>query len=168
MHGWDRLAPAIRTMHDFPRHPLAAGSAQVVRGTGLLARLVAWTFGFPDAGVDVPVTVRFSPEGNAERWTRTFGERIFSSVISASGSGLRERFGPFSFRFRLEERNGTLTMVPRSWRLLGVRLPRGLMPDGVATEREVDGIFHFDVPIRAPFVGMIVHYRGWLIPQTTH
>jgi hypothetical protein len=165
MFGWSSLAPAIRDMHDVPRHASASGRASVERGRGATARATAWVFGFPDAGDDVPVRVAFEPVPGGERWTRDFGGRRFSSVITPAGTGLRERFGQFSFRFRLEERAGSLAMVPRSWRLFGVRLPRRLMPDGVATETEVDGTFRFDVPIRAPLIGTIVHYRGWLRPD---
>lgn len=165
MFGWFALAPAIRDMHDVPRHASASGTASVTRGGGLAASTTAWIFGFPEAGDDVPVRVAFEPVPGGDRWTRDFGGRRFSSVITAAGGGLREQFGPFSFRFRLEERNGSLAMVPRSWRVFGVRLPRRLMPDGVAIESEVDGTFRFDVPIRAPLVGTIVHYRGWLRPD---
>lgn len=164
MSGWSSLAPAVRDMHDVPRHASASGRACVERGSGLAARAVSWVFGFPESAEDVPVRVTFEPVSGGERWTRDFGGRSFSSVITPAGTGLRERFGPFSFRFRLEERRGALAMVPRSWRLFGMRLPMRLMPDGVATEREEDGTFRFDVPIRAPLVGVIVHYRGWLRP----
>jgi hypothetical protein len=37
-----------------------------------------------------------------------------------------------------------------------------LAPRCVAVEREADGLFHFDVAIRLPLVGPLVHYRGWL------
>ena len=164
MPGFAQLAPAVRAMHDVPTVPVARGRADIVRGRGMAANLVARVFGFPPGGGDVPVSVEFEPWGAGERWTRDFGGRRFSSVLTSAGRGVRERFGPFTFRFRLEERDGALEMVPRSWRFAGVRLPRRLMPDGVATEREEDGRFHFDVPIRVPLVGLVVHYRGWLEP----
>ena len=34
----------------------------------------------------------------------------------------------------------------------------------MAREYEADGRFHFDVPITLPLVGLLIHYRGWLVP----
>jgi hypothetical protein len=41
----------------------------------------------------------------------------------------------------------------------------GLAPQGHAVESEQDGRFRFDVAIRAPLIGAIVRYRGWLKPE---
>jgi hypothetical protein len=47
-------------------------------------------------------------------------------------------------------------------------LPRGLVPTSHATERvDAKGRFRFDIPIVLPVVGLLVHYRGWLVPQTS-
>ena len=43
-------------------------------------------------------------------------------------------------------------------------LPRTLLPRGTSFESERDGRFGFDVEIAAPFVGLIVAYRGRLEP----
>ena len=58
---------------------------------------------------------------------------------------------------------GRLTLVVRGWRLFGVPLPRSLAPGGNVHEEERDGRFHFDVEVKAPLIGLIVRYRGWLI-----
>jgi Domain of unknown function (DUF4166) len=49
-------------------------------------------------------------------------------------------------------------------RLLGVPLPRFLVPQIRAVETEQNGRFHFDVEARLPGFGRLVHYRGWLAP----
>ncbi len=164
MEGLHRLAPAVRAMHDPMRVPLATGRADIRRGKGPLAALVATVFRFPREGDDVPVSVGFDILDHGERWTRDFGGRSFSSVLTPAPGGVEERFGPFTFRFDLKENEGSLSMIPRSWRLGAVPLPRMLMPDGIATEHGDDGRFRFDVPIRLPMVGLVVHYRGWLEP----
>ena len=46
----------------------------------------------------------------------------------------------------------------------GMPLPRSLLPEGTSFEEERDGVFHFDVTFKAPIVGFIVGYRGWLKP----
>ena len=48
--------------------------------------------------------------------------------------------------------------------VLGIPLPRALLPGDQSFEYEADGRFVFDVEIGAPGVGRIVHYRGTLQP----
>jgi hypothetical protein len=54
--------------------------------------------------------------------------------------------------------------VQRRWRLLGIPMPRFLLPTGAAREHADGGRFNFDVEIRLPLVGLVVAYRGWLAP----
>jgi hypothetical protein len=61
--------------------------------------------------------------------------------------------------------DGRLRLVLRRWTFLGIPLPIGLAPQGHAIEFEQDGRFRFDVAIRAPLIGPIVRYRGWLAPE---
>lgn len=159
---WHDLPPSVREMHDPIGRMTASGRADVVRGASPLARLVAWIFGFPSAGADVPVRVEFDAVDGLERWTRTFGGRSFISVLSQSGYLIEERFGPMRFRFQLVANRFGLSMMPVSWSFLGLPLPRRLMPDGIATESGEKGVFRFDVPIRMPLIGLVVHYTGHL------
>ncbi|MNM15569.1 hypothetical protein D3C81_257960 [compost metagenome] len=75
---------------------------------------------------------------------------------------LVERFGVISVALALLVDNGRLQLVPRRWSILGMPLPRALLPGENSFEHEVDGRFVFDVEIGAPVVGRIVHYRGTL------
>jgi hypothetical protein len=159
---WNDLPGAVRDMHDAVAPVRATGRAQVVRGRSLAARLIAWTFGFPEAGDDVPVRVEFEVADGRERWTRTFGERTFVSVLSRKSDLVEERFGPMRLRFRLVANRFGISMMPVSWSVLGIPMPGVLMPNGIATESGQGGVFRFDVPIRIPFVGLVVHYAGRL------
>lgn len=167
MPDFERISPAIRNMHD-QRFPVAAhGRASVIRGRSPVALLIARIFGFPPASTDVSIRVIFESLGKAERWTRDFGGVTFSSLLSEQSGGVSERFGPFSFHFRLEEQQGRLRMIPKGWSMLGLPMPSLFMPSGIATEYEKDGRFHFDVPIILPLIGLVVHYRGWLEPDAS-
>lgn len=166
MSNFARTAPAVQAMHDQILPGTASGRASVLQGKSPLASLISRVFGFPPASDDIPVSVRFEKHGDGERWTRDFGGSTFSSALSPRPGGVSERFGPFSFHFDLEEKGGRLRMVPAGWSMLGIPLPRFFAPSGVATEYEEDGRFRFDVPIVLPLVGPVVHYRGWLEPDT--
>jgi NAD(P)-dependent dehydrogenase (short-subunit alcohol dehydrogenase family) len=159
------LPPAVRRMHEVLRDGGAAGRADVTRGQGWAARLVARLFGFPPAGRDIPVQVAFAEADGVETWTRDFGGRRFSSRLSRRGALLVERFGPLRFGFDLPGGPDGLSMRLVRWWLGPVPLPPALAPRSEAREWEEDGRFHFDVPIALPLAGLVVHYRGWLEPK---
>ena len=169
--AFDALPTRLRELHGRKAARRWTGSAEVRRGSGLLAKLVAALVGFPKAGADVPVTVSFVPKNGTECWTRRFGDRPFSSVQSC-GSGrdrhlLVERFGPVSFALALIIQAGRLFMVPRRWSLMGIPMPRFLLPTGKSFEEERNGQFCFDVEISMPVLGLIVAYRGRLQPAVS-
>lgn len=165
--AFDAMPGAWRAVHDLRAGTLTvAGRAMVRRGKGLLGRLVGAVIGFPAAGDDVPVSVRFERRGNAELWTRTFGGKAFSS-LQAPGQGrsehlVVERFGPLAVAMAPTTQDGRMSLVVRRFSVFGLPLPPWLSPTTAAHEAIVDGRFRFDVEIGHPLTGMIVRYRGWL------
>jgi hypothetical protein len=163
------LPQPIAAMHDLKCDLVAAGFATVERGRGLLSRLAAAIVGFPFAGENVPVSVSFSRKDGREHWQRDFGGKRFTST-QEEGQGadahlLCERFGPFSFAMALVLEGERLRLVLRRWGLFGVPLPLALGPRSDAYECVESGRFHFHVEISHPLTGLIVRYRGWLVPQ---
>lgn len=166
--AFDTLPPRVRQLHDSPKNRQWRGVAQVRRGRGMMARMIAAVFGFPAETAAVPVAVDFTLADGAERWTRNFGGRRFASLQSL-GTGrdqylLVERFGLVTVALALVVEGGRLYLVPRRWRIAGVPMPQALLPTGASFEAEVEGQFRFDVTIAAPIVGLIVAYRGTLEP----
>ena len=169
--AFDRLPPPIRDMHAVGGTRVATGTTHVERGRNPVSKLIGWLFRFPPAGHDMPLRVRFTPDGGGETWQRIFGERAFSSRQTA-GTGrddklLVETFGPFAFALALACTEDRLSLVVRHWRFLGLPLPLALAPFGDAFESVRDDKFHFNVEIRMPIVGLILRYRGSLMPQTS-
>jgi hypothetical protein len=76
---------------------------------------------------------------------------------------LIERFGLFRFGFTLPSGPDGLHMQLCRWWWCSIPLPLALAFRSGAREWEEDGRFHFDVPIILPLVGLLVHYRGWLV-----
>ena len=111
--------------------------------------------------------VRFNAVGEAEIWTRTFGNKSFSSrQFGGRGRSERllcERFGPLTFAMALVPEEGRLRLVLRRWSAFGVPLPMWLGPRSDSYESAEDGRFHFHVEISHPLAGLIVRYRGWLV-----
>ena len=166
--AYAQLPASLQALHAPGAARRWQGRARVERGTGLLSWLLGRLFGFPAAADDVPVSVEFSAEAGGERWTRSFGGHRFSS-LQTEGRGrdealLVERFGAVSVGLALVVGGGRLQLMPRRWSVLGIPLPRALLPGDNSFEYDVDGQFVFDVEIGAPLVGRIVHYRGTLQP----
>lgn len=167
--AYDALPAPLQAMHDLNSTMTAEGTAKVTRGTGLLARFVAAVIGFPHAGENVPVRVDFKIENGRERWTRTFAGRSFHST-QEQGRGrsewlVCERFGPVNAGMALVLDEGKLRLAVRRWSVLGIPMPRWLAPRGDSYEYAAEGRFHFHVEIGHPLTGLIVAYRGWLVPR---
>jgi len=167
--AFSALPARLQKLHDSTVARKWTGVADVRRGRGPVAALVAALVGFPGTAQRVPVTVSFSPENGVERWVRSFDGKTFSSVQSA-GIGkdqhlLVERFGIASFSLALVLDGDRLSLVPRRWSLLGIPMPRFLLPTGLSVETERDGQFCFDVEISMPLVGLVVAYKGSLHPS---
>ncbi len=159
---YDALPGAVRDMHRVCGDAGASGEATVERGGSVAARLIASVMGFPCAGTH-PLHVSFIERDGVEKWTRTFGDQSFTSHLSERRGRLVERFGPLRFQFELPSDARGLEMRIVGWSCFGVPLPLALAPQSVAREWEEAGRFHFDVPIVLPLVGLVVHYRGWLV-----
>jgi len=163
------LPEPIRRMHDPGWWLRAQGMAEVTGPEGLVARLAAGMIGLPRRPGPAPVSVTFERTLDGERWTRDFGGRRFSSVLSRQpGVALRERFGPLAFDLALPSDAGGLRMEVVGWRAFGLPMPRMFAPVSLASETvDEEGRFRFDVEIRLPLrLGRVVRYRGWLVPET--
>ncbi len=157
------LPPSVRAIHEVLRDGGAAGEAIVERGRNPLVRMIASMHGFPSEGAH-RLHVDFAERDGVERWTRHFSGRPFSSELGERGGRLTERFGLIRFAFDLPSDETGLRMVIRRWWLGPVPLPLFLAPKCEAREWEEGGRFHFDVAIALPWLGRLVHYRGWLEP----
>ncbi|MBB5666671.1 hypothetical protein GGE68_004903 [Rhizobium leguminosarum] len=169
---FERLPPAIAAIHSVGPAGgarVASGRARIERGRGFLAGIVARLIGFPKAGEDVPVTVRFTADGETEIWTRDFGGKIFHSQQLEGKDRdrhlLAEVFGPFRVLVALVPEGNKLRLVVRGWRFCGVPLPLFLAPGGETFEEERDGRFHFHVEIGGRLTGLVVRYKGWLVVE---
>jgi hypothetical protein len=161
------LPKPVRWLHGLTADAFTEGRAEIVIGRGVIPRLVCWSSGLPAAGRDVPVTVAFHTDGRGgEFWRRRFAGRRYQSSF-AVGRGHRagllcERFFPFVFFHRLTATPQGLRWDLVAWRLLWLPLPRWLMPPTVCRESGDGDRFLFDIDVKFPLIGQLVHYRGWL------
>jgi hypothetical protein len=77
---------------------------------------------------------------------------------------LCERFGALNFVMALVVEGERMQLVMRRWSLFGLSLPLALAPRIDAYECVEASRFRFHVGISHPLTGLIVRYRGWLVP----
>lgn len=158
------LPAPIQTLHEGGQF---TGRATVTRGRNPIGRLIANLFGLPKAGdhqVDVSIT---TDDQGVERWSRTYSGREMLSFQSEGkdreAGTVIERFGPIAVQLGLAVEGERLRYDTRGWSILGIPLPRFLVPGGDVHERVDDqGRFHFHVDMIAPGFGRLVRYEGWL------
>ena len=161
----DDLPQAVRATHDRPMSQTFTGLARVTRGRGVQARIAALLFGFPPSTAEVEVEVVKTREADRELWVRRFGRRMFRSTLRPTSRGMSERFGALTFDLDLQVRDAKLHFPVKGGRIGPIPIPRMLLPQSEATEAEVDGVFQFDVALKAPTGALLVHYQGWLKPS---
>ncbi|MDY8109994.1 DUF4166 domain-containing protein [Fulvimarina sp. 2208YS6-2-32] len=166
--GLDVLPAAVRAFHDSAQPRRWSGFADIVRGTSLLSRLVGAIIRVPPAGMGVPLDVTVTPDATGESWVRQFGHHRLTSVLTP-GIGrhehlMCERFGWVDVGIALVIEHDRLRFVPRHWAVLGIPMPKRLLPSAKTFETAENGRFRFDVIFSAPIVGLIATYRGWLEP----
>ncbi|WP_082672642.1 DUF4166 domain-containing protein [Luteimonas abyssi] len=161
-----RLPDSLRAMHSAGGHTRYVGRVSLTRGRGLLSRLCGRVAGLPKAMDDAPATVEIDCGPNGEVWRRDFGGRPMQSRLWHHDGQLRERLGGVQLHFLLHTHDGTIY-----WNVVGARL-FGVLPMPVALfrrvrceEREIEGIYRFQVEARMPLAGSVVRYSGWLRPE---
>lgn len=167
---FDVLPPEVRAIHSVNDSLVAEGRCDVDAGANPIAKLIAMLFGFPGTGRGIPVRVQMTRVGDRERWVRTIGAGRFSSELAPARRPyeglLTERFAITKFFFDLPVDASGLRMSLKRVECLGLPVPKA-WPRIVAREHTADGKFTFNVRIEMPIIGLLVHYRGWLVPLDT-
>jgi hypothetical protein len=163
--SFDRLPALLRGVHDARARKQFSGRCSVQSGRNWLARFIALFASLPrrsheDIAVHVVIERSDGSEVSEPRetWTRRFGQHRMESVIR-----LGECFGPIVLVFGLTAEPDRIV-----WRLQGARflflpLPTALFSGCGAFETIVDGRYHFDARAAIAGIGLLVHYKGWLI-----
>lgn len=164
------LPEPVRRLHGLRADATTEGRADIVAGKGFWPWLICKLSGLPAPGRDVPATVAFHTDGRGgEFWRRRFAGRRYQSGFEV-GRGryaglLCERYFPFVFFHRLTASAQGLRWDLVAWRLGPLPLPRRLMPPTVCFESGDGDRFVFDIDVKFPLIGQLIHYRGWLEQQ---
>jgi hypothetical protein len=160
--AFERLPPALKSIHDARRAKLYVGRCDI-RGGGLIARTIARLAGLPIAQSDAAIEVTIDVTETSEDWLRKFGTRRMQSRLTDRRQRLEERLGPFVLTFNLSAEQERIVWSLYSARLALLPLPLTWLLECAATEAIHDGRYGFDVSAHVRGIGLIVHYKGWLV-----
>ena len=161
---FEQLPPTLRWLHQPGSRFEAAGECRVQRGDNTGGRLLADAMHMPPAAEHLPLHFSIETRDGAEYWRRDFGGHVFTSRMWQENGVLCERTGLATLRYDLELEHGILRMQLRSFRSLGLPLPRALWPAITTAESQRDGRYCFDVRASMPGAGLVIRYKGWLEP----
>ncbi|WP_422037712.1 DUF4166 domain-containing protein [Roseibium sp.] len=160
------LPRAVRDLHTVTDRSTWQGRARVTRGRSAIGNLICRLVGFPPEADDIPVSVTIERRGDTEFWCRDFGGKSFTSVLylrdNTERGHITERFGVMAFDIDLHLVDDRLEFPVTHGRILGVPLPKAVLPVSEAGEFETDDRFHFDVRVSLPGIGDLVRYQGRL------
>ena len=161
------LPPLVRRVHGGQSLHLK-GRAAIDGARHWAGRLIARLFGFPGTTPDAEADILLERQADQEVWIRRFGGKAFRSVLRPASSPRRlfERFGILRFELEMTPRRSGFELSIVGWSLGPLRLPGRWAPTAPARAFVDDkGRYRFDVAIKLPWVGQIVRYRGWALPD---
>lgn len=138
------------------------GACSIKRGRSGSARLAGRIAGMPPAADESQLSVRIEAHSWGELWIRHFGAQRMQSRLTVRRGLLVEKLGPLTMFFELRAEGTALYWTPRAGRVLGVPLPIRFFAGVTAVESVCDDRYCFNVRASLPWIGLIVHYQGWL------
>jgi hypothetical protein len=165
--SFDRLPALLRGVHDTRARKEFSGRCSIRSGHSWLARAIQLFASLParsseDVAVHVVIERSESSESR-ETWTRRFGEHRMQSVIRTGRGALEECFGPIVLTFALSTEPDRIVWKLAGARFLFLPLPTAWFAGCGALETIVDGRYWFDARAHIAGIGLLVHYKGWLI-----
>ncbi|EEE37808.1 hypothetical protein RKLH11_1645 [Rhodobacteraceae bacterium KLH11] len=124
--------------------------------------------GFPHEGTDLPVTLAIRQSGTDWLWDRNFaGHRTSSRLSFDHARGwVREQIGGLTIWLQPVRNKAGLAIEIRRLCLFGIPCPGFMLPRSASTEAEdAQARFCFDISARVPGLGLLIRYRGWLVPD---
>lgn len=163
--SYERLSPILKSIHDARESKRYLGRCDIRGGAGAIAKLIAWFAGLPRAKSDVPLEVTILRRSRGEGWIRTFGAQRMQSVLVDKDRRLQERLGPIVLTFDLAAEAERIVWSLRGAHLAVIPLPISWLLICAATESIEHGRYCFDVSAHVRGIGLIVHYKGWLVER---
>jgi hypothetical protein len=165
--AWLELANCIQRLHATLSPTQIHGQFSVAHGQNLVSRTLARVLRLPPESASTNILLTVDRKGDAEIWTRRFGQSVVVTRQSAEADDvLCERFGLMDFRFKLNVEKGHLVyrQTAASLRVgpCSFGLPRWLSPVIRAVEKPCNNPDSVEVSVEVtlPLSGLLLAYHG--------
>lgn len=164
---WSGLPATVRRLHE---PGSARGPFTIRRGAGVMSAVLGWLCRFPAAGEQVPTRLAVRQDGALQRWERSFGGHVLTTVQRAREGGLiGEQLGPVECVFQVRPVEGGIAYEQvGAWLCLGplrLPLPRVLAPHIEATATGVPEGMQVRVTVGSAMAGWLLTYEGLVKPE---
>lgn len=169
--AWSDLPQPVRACHDARPRLSAEGLFLVTRSRSWLARVALYLGGMPAAGADVPLRLEVFAAEDYQRWVRSFGGFVMTTVQRLLPDGrMGEQRGPLELLFRVSAEGRAIHYRPAGLRLclgpLRLPLPAWLGPrvEARAWHEPGEQTMRVRVAMALPLLGEVITYGGPLSP----
>lgn len=167
---FEQLHPMIQQLHSTGGQ--LGGEVEIVYGrgiAGIIGARLARKMRFPAAGRH-QLKVSIAHEENGLLWSRAFDDQppvlsVFKPVGTVHDGCWLESTGPLSMKLTVEIIDGGWFWRCLAIRVLGLPVPRWLMPRTNAYKTIENGCYRFHVGFSLPLLGTLVRYQGLLHPE---
>ncbi len=170
---FNQLHPDLQVLHT--HGGTLFGEVEVSYGAGL-AFLIGKRFGkklgLPKTAGVTELRVEISHTDDAMIWCRQFSNtpNAMTSLFSPQGmypfGNWTETIGAITIDLGVEIRHGEWHWVQRAAKLMGVPIPKLLLPAVTASKFVSDNLYHFNVMLSHRGLGMLLQYSGALSLDT--
>lgn len=159
------LPHALQSVHNLSQQETKSyqGFYTAIVGNNVIARCIARLMSLPQSGESLPLRVEFQQKGHSEHWHRYFNHQLFSSIQYQKGNLLYEKVSLMTLAFQIESTSKGLSLQLQQLYLLKLPILQLCQLNVTGEEWEDNGYFHFNVKVKAPMIGLIIQYHGFLM-----
>lgn len=159
---WAKLPPPCQMFHG--HYGRFEGQINVRLHRNPILRMALRLAGLPTAQTNAVLILTTEINNGVEIWTRRIGtQTLISKRWIEDTNLLAERLGPATIVSRIEADGTGTRQVAKSWRFLGIPMPRALLPVIHAQDHAEAGNYHFDIKVGLPWFGTTLFgYSGHL------
>ena len=166
---FSELHPELQKLHT--HGGVLSGEVQVQYGTGvggLLGKRLGKKLGLPPGAGPTTLKVVISHTDEAMIWSRQFGGASKAMVSEFTPQGFcgngywSETTSGITIELAVDIKQGAWHWVQRATKINNITVPAAVLPIVNAHKTIIDELYHFEVEITKPVLGLLVRYKGAL------
>jgi hypothetical protein len=154
------LSPLVQKMHCYKGSKTLEGKVNIERGTTLIAKFLNALMQLPKTQEDALLRLELTDKAKEEKWKRTFGTDVFSSIQSQDTQQMVERMGLLKMYFDVYVQDASLCTRLVKTTFLGLTVPQVLTVNIFSEVKEEVGKLLFTVRVNSFSSALVINYEG--------